>query len=137
MLFENYTIIDKLKKSFLMNGFDNDDISELEIEKYFDNIEYFDENTLIVYRAIEVLDDNIDYSDIGKYWSFSKNTYPIWRNDDDNDYYDVRCKGLLKFDDIDWRDMMVAYKNDFHNFCDEKEIRGYIKVISCEKINDI
>jgi len=134
-LFEDYSNSKNLEQLFLENGFDNDDIYELNQERYFDDIEYFDENTLIVYRAIEVLnDDYMDCEYIGEYWSFSKNIYPIWRNDDGDEYYDVRCKGFLKLEDIDFRRVMIAYKDDFHNFCDEKEIRGNIKIIECVKL---
>ena len=41
---------------------------------------------------------------------------------------------ILKLEDIDWQDMMIAYRDDFHHFCDEKEIRGNIKKLECEKI---
>jgi hypothetical protein len=143
-----YTNISKLKQLYINNGFSNEDIVAITEEGYFNNIEWLDENTLIVYRSISLPERKVNKfkksigSGIGQYWSYNKDIEPIWGGnadyevDKNENIVDIRCKGYLKLQDIDFKDLLYAFNDDFHNFCDEQEIRGKnsgdtIKVIAC------
>lgn len=137
-----------LKKLYIKNGFTNEDILNMSYEGYFNNIEWFNDKTLIVYRSLSLPKIKINEflksanNGIGQYWSFNKDIKPIWGRNTEYEYpnediVDVRCKGYLKVKDIDFVDLIYAYNDDFHNFCDEQEIRGKlngdkIKVIDCQ-----
>ena len=137
-----------LKQLYIENGFSNDDIINISEEGYFNNIEWLNDTTLIVYRSISIpknkLNDFLKSTNngIGQYWSFDKNIESIWGGNVDYEYpnediINVRCKGYLKLKDIDFDDLLYAYNDDFHNFCDEQEIRSKlsgdkIKVIDCQ-----
>jgi len=143
-----YTNISKLKQLYINNGFSNEDIVAITEEGYFNNIEWFDENTLIVYRSISLPESKLDDFEksigggIGQYWSFDKNIEPIWGGNVEYEVnkneriVDIRCEGYLKLQDIDFEDLLYAFNDDFHHFCDEQEIRGKnggnrIKVKKC------
>lgn len=137
--------INNLKELYTKNGFSENDIYELSEEGYFDNIEWFDDNTLVIYRSLSLPESKVDNfmnsldKGIGRYWSFNKNIESIWGGNAEyeaergEEIIDIRCKGHLKLSDIDFDDLLYAYNDDFHNFSDEKEIRGKnIKVIECK-----
>lgn len=153
--FKQFSNIEKLKELYIKNGFDIEDVNDLSEEGYFDNIEWFDNNTLTVYRAISLNYKNLDNfkkninNGIGRYWSYDKNIQSIWGSNldydedvkDDDNIINIRCKGHLKINDIDFDDLLYAFNDDFYNFCSEKEIRGKlsgdtIDVIKYEIINE-
>jgi hypothetical protein len=142
------TNINKLKQLYINNGFSIEDIIVITEEGYFNNIEWLNENTLIVYRSISLPESKLvnfkkTISDgIGQYWSFDKNIEPIWGSNAEYEVnkneriVDIRCEGYLKLEDIDFEDLLYAFNDDFHHFCDEQEIRGKdggdtIKVKKC------
>lgn len=139
----------KLKQLYRKNGFTNEDIKQISDAGYFDNIEWIDNQTLKVYRSLSIpkskLDDFLKNFDdgIGIYWSFYNKIESIWGSnaeyeaEKNEDIINIRCFGELKLSDIDFKDCLYAYKDDFHHFTDEKEIRGKnggdtIKVIGYE-----
>lgn len=137
-----------LKQLYIENGFSDDDIINISREGYFDNIEWLNDKTLIVYRSLSIPKGKIDIflksinNGIGQYWSFNKGIESIWGSNTEYEYpnediVDIRCKGYLKIEDIDFEDLLYAYNDDFHNFCYEQEIRSKlggdkIKVIDCQ-----
>ena len=137
-----------LKKLYIKNGFTNEDILSISDEGYFNNIEWLNDKTLIVYRSLSIPKSKINEfsksvnNGIGQYWSFNKDIEPIWGSNTEYEYpnediVDIRCKGYLKIEDIDFEDMLYAYNDDFHNFCDEQEIRSKlggnkIEVVDCQ-----
>ena len=140
--------ISKLKQLYINNGFSNEDILSITEEGYFNDIEWLNNNTLIVYRSISLPESKLDYFKksigvgIGQYWSFDKNIEPIWGGNAEYEVnineriVDIRCEGYLKLQDIDFEDLLYAFNDDFHNFCDEQEIRSkeggdMIKVKKC------
>jgi len=143
-----HTNISMLKHLYINNGFSNEDVVSITEEGYFNDIEWLDKNTLIVYRSISLPESKVNKfkmsinNGIGQYWSYNKDIEPIWGgnaeyeiNKNEN-IVDIRCKGHLKIQDIDFEDLLYAFNDDFHNFCDEQEIRGInsgdtIKVIEC------
>ena len=144
---------DKIKNIFLENKFTEDDLQIIleENENYFNQIEFYDNETLIVYRALELprkLADKFiklnkkEISDgIGEYWTFDKNLQnAIWGDGHyEEETYLIQCKGHLKIKDIDWEMMKYAYDDDIYHFSQESEIRGVnggnsIKVVECEEI---
>jgi hypothetical protein len=146
--FKEFTNTDKLKQHYIDNGFSEEDIIDITKQGYFDNIEWLNESTLIVYRSISLPESKVNdfkkskNNGIGQYWSFNKNIHSVWgRNAEyeiskNENIIDIRCKGYLKLQDIDFEDLFYAFKDDFHNFCDEQEIRGKlsgdtIEVIAC------
>jgi hypothetical protein len=136
MNFGEFSNIDRLKNLYLEKDFTIGDIEDIYKEGYFKNIEWFDKNTLIVYRSVSILESNLDEfkksmnKGIGRYWSFNKNIDAIWGGNaeylakDNEKIVYIRCKGYLKLIDIDFDDLSYAFKDDFHHFCDEQEIRG-------------
>lgn len=128
--------IDNLKKLYLENGFTIIDIEDLSKEKYFNDIQWFDDNTLKVYRSLALPENqfqeflNSIKNGIGRYWSFNKNIDAIWgnnveyqKNKNEKIIY-IRCIGKLKLSDIDFDDCLYAFNDDFYSFTIEKEIRG-------------
>jgi len=128
--------INKLKQLYFKNGFSGENIINMVEEGYFKDIEWLDENTLIVYRSISLPESRVNKfktsigGGIGQYWSYNKNIDSIWgRNAEyevgkNENIVDIRCKGYLNLEDIDFEDLRYAFNDDFHNFCDEQEIRG-------------
>jgi hypothetical protein len=137
-----------LKSHYIKNGFTGEDILNMSDEGYFNNIEWVDNNTLIVYRSLSLPKNKINdflksaVNGIGQYWSFNKDIESIWGSNTEYEYpnediVDIRCKGHLKLKDIDFEDLLYAYSDDFHHFCDEQEIKGKlggnkIKVVDCQ-----
>jgi len=133
---------------YVNNGFSSENIIDIRKEGYFNGIEWLDENTLIVYRSISLPESKVTgfkksiSGGIGQYWSYNKNIDPIWGGnaeyeaDKNENIINIRCKGYLKLQDIDFEDLLYAFNDDFHHFCDEQEIRGRqsgdtIKVKEC------
>lgn len=136
-----------LKNLYLENGFTNEDIFHMDNEGYFENIEWLNDEVLIVYRSLSIPKSKVENflksinKGIGQYWSFNKDIEPIWGGNakyeyPNEDIINIRCKGFLKIEDIDFEDLLYAYNDDFYNFCNEQEIRGKlgggtIQVTSC------
>jgi len=151
--------INNFKNLFLKHGFTEEDLSFLENEKnqfkesYFDGIEFFDDETLIVYRTLalpkEIADNFIKLNKneveqgIGEYWTLNKKlAWSIWGGGHyDEETFDVLCTGHLKLKDIDWDMMDYAFNDDIYHFSNESEIRGVkggktIKVVKCNYITE-
>jgi len=152
---KEFTNTDKLKQLYLNNGFSDKNVMDMAEEGYFNKIEWFDEDTLIVYRSITLLESEINEfkndvkknKGVGQYWSFDSEIRSIWggnadfRNDNKENIFDILITGHLKLKNIDFNDLVYAFKDDYYNFISEKEIRGLkggnsVKVISY-KIHDL
>lgn len=145
---ENNNVYDIFKKMFIENGFIQTDLREIESTGYFNNIE-IDKNGLIVYRSISLPEHKVydflklDTNGIGQYWTLRDDLDSVWGGNAEYEkkypsekIINIRCKGYLKFDDIDWKMMLYAYNDDFYHFTNEKEIRGNnggdtITILSC------
>ena len=146
--------VDKIKNIFLENGFTEDDLQRIleENENYFNQIEFYDNETIIVYRTIALprrlvdkfiaLDKKEIGEGIGEYWTLDKEFgRAVWGGGhyEEELTYEVMCKGHLKIKDIDWEMMEYAYNDDPYNFGSESEIRGVnggnsIKVVECSEL---
>jgi hypothetical protein len=145
--------VDMLKSLFIKNGFTQNELDIIieENENYFNQIEFYDNETLIVYRALDLprklANDFIKLNQkeigegIGEYWTFDKNLQnAIWGEGQyEAETYLVQCKGHLNINDIDWEMMKYAFNDDIYHFSQESEIRGVnggnsIKVIECSEI---
>jgi len=146
--FNEFTNLDRLKQLYISNEFSKEEVVDISDEGYFNNIEWLNQNTLIVYRSISLPESKVDNfkksinNGIGQYWSFNKDIHSIWGSNAEyeisknENIIDIRCKGYLKLDDIDFKDLLYAFNDDFYHFCHEQEIRGKlsgdtIKVIDC------
>lgn len=128
------TQIDKLKSLFLNNGWNKDDINDLQEDNYFSSFEFVTDSKIKVYRNITVLEDETEEfentyfnNDIGEYWSLSDNTRAIWgdRGDGmDNKRVEYQCVGLLDINDIGWGKLREAFDDFYPHFVEEKEIRA-------------
>ena len=145
--------VEKMKDLFLQNGFTEDELQIIveENPNYFNQIEFQDNKTLIVYRALELprkladkfikLNKKEIGEGIGEYWTFDKNLQnAIWGDGQyEEETYIIQCKGHLDISDIDWEMMKYAYDDDIYHFSQESEIRGVnggnsIKVVDCEEL---
>jgi hypothetical protein len=146
--------VDKIKNIFLENGFTEDDLKTIleENDNYFNQIEFYDNETIIVYRTIALprrlvdkfiqLDKEEIGGGIGEYWTLDKDFgSAVWGEGhyEGEDTFETMCTGYLKIKDIDWEMMKYAYNDDPYNFASESEIRGVdggnsIKVIECSEL---
>ena len=148
-------LVDMLKSLFIKNGFTQNELDIIieENENYFNQIEFYDNETLIVYRALDLprklANDFIKLNQkeigegIGEYWTFDKNLQnAIWGEGQyEAETYLVQCKGHLNINDIDWEMMKYAFNDDIYHFSQESEIRGVnggnsIKVIEIKCITN-
>ena len=146
--------VDKIKNIFLENGFTEDNLKRIleENDNYFNQIEFYDNETIIVYRTIALprrlvdkfiqLDKEEIGGGIGEYWTLDKDFgRAVWGDGHyEGEYtFETMCTGYLKIKDIDWEMMKYAYNDDPYNFGSESEIRGVdggnsIKVIECSEL---
>ena len=152
--FENYKFneVGHIENLFLQNGFTEDELQRIleENENYFKQIEFYDNETLIIYRTIALpkklvdkfikLDKKAIGDGIGEYWTLDKEFgRSVWGGGhyEGEETFDVTCVGHLKIKDIDWEMMKYAFNDDPYNFGSESEIRGvnggnYIKIVGCQ-----
>ena len=146
--------VDMLKSLFIKNGFTQDDLQRIleENSNYFNQIEFYNNETIIVYRTISLprrladkfiaLDKKEIGEGIGEYWTLDKEFgSAVWGGGhyEGEETFDITCVGHLKIKDIDWEIMKYAFKDDGWHFGSESEIRGVnggncIKVIECSEI---
>lgn len=146
--------VDIFKSLFIKNGFTQDDLQRIleENENYFNQIEFYDNETIIVYRTIALprrlvdkfiaLDKKEIGEGIGEYWTLDKEFgSAVWGGGhyEGEETFDITCVGHLKIKDIDWEMMKYAFNDDGWHFGSESEIRGVnggnsIKVVKCEEL---
>jgi hypothetical protein len=147
-------LVDMLKSLFIKNGFTQDDLQRIleENKNYFNQIEFYDNETIIVYRTIALprrlvdkfiqLDKQEIGEGIGEYWTLDKEFgRAVWGGGhyEGEETFDITCVGHLNIKDIDWEMMKYAFNDDGWHFGSESEIRGVnggnaIKVIECNEI---
>jgi hypothetical protein len=138
---------EKLKKLYREN-LDEEDMDMLEMEGYFDDIEWLDDNTLIVYRFLAIplnevskFKKDVMKGNIGLYWTLRNDLYPVWGYtplDKEGDKQEFKVIGHLKLDDIDFESIKEGLAEEDVYFGTEKEIRGKdwsnsIKIIGYEE----
>ena len=146
--------VDMLKSLFIKNGFTQDNLQRIleENSNYFNQIEFYNNETIIVYRTIALprrlvdkfiqLDKEEIGDGIGEYWTLDKEFgSAVWGGGhyEGEETFDITCVGHLKIKDIDWEMMKYAFNDDGWHFGSESEIRGIngsnsIKVVKCDEL---